>query len=53
MICLIKIFMNVMTRSENMIIGDIIYTVVILFSFALCKSAKMADEKMNELMKGD
>ena len=53
MICLIKIFMNDITRSDNMIIGAIIYTVVILFSFALCKSAKMADEKMNELMKGD
>lgn len=53
MICLIKIFMNVMTRGENMIIGAIIYTVVILFSFALCKSAKMADERMEEIMKGD
>ena len=36
-----------------MIVGVTIYTVVILFSFALCKSAKMADEKMNELMKGN
>lgn len=53
MIYSIKIFMRVMTRSEDMIIGAIIYTVVILFSFALCKSAKMADEKMEEITKGD
>lgn len=36
-----------------MIIGIVFCAVVVLFTLVMCKSAKMADEKMEEIIKGE
>lgn len=40
-------------RNEYMIIGIIFCAVILLFTLVMCKSAKMADEKMKKIIKGE